>query len=156
MRSRTVASYFVLDPAAGPLLLVDQEVGSRTALQRGLAKCGFEVAGVASGRAALAAVAERPFTFAVVEMRLVDGSGLDLVEQLRQHNQLMRIVVVTGFDSFASVVMALRCGAIDYLPKPTNPDLVANALLGRGTTLVTFPGSRLASIASAGAHSARV
>ena len=89
----------MLDPAAGPLLLVDQEVGSRTALQRGLAKCGFEVAAVASGRAALAAVAERPFTFAVVEMRLGDGSGLDLVEQLRQHNESMRIVVVTGFDS---------------------------------------------------------
>ena len=132
-----------LDPAAGPLLLVDQELGSRTALQRGLAKCGFEVAAVASGRAALAAAAERPFTFAVVEMRLGDGSGLDLVEQLRQHNELMRIVVVTGFDSFASVVMALRCGAIDYLPKPTDPDVVANALLGRGTTLVTVPESPL-------------
>ena len=104
-----------LDPAAGPLLLVDQETGSRTMLQRGLAKYGFEVVTVAGGQAALAAVAERPFTFAVVEMRLGDGSGLDLVEQLRQHNESMRIVVVTGFDSFASVVMALRCGAIDYL-----------------------------------------
>ena len=57
-----------LDPAAGPLLLVDQETGSRTMLERGLAKYGFEVVTVAGGQAALAAVAERPFAFAVVEM----------------------------------------------------------------------------------------
>jgi two-component system response regulator RegA len=132
-----------LEPSGGPLLLVDQEVGSRTALQRGLAKCGFEVAAVASGRAALAAAAEWSFGFAVAEMRLGDGSGLALVEQLLEHNNSMRIVVVTAFDSFASVVIALRAGAVDYLSKPTGPDAVANALLGRGTTLVTVPESPL-------------
>jgi two-component system response regulator RegA len=132
-----------LDPAAGPLLLVDQETGSRTMLERGLAKYGFEVVTVAGGQAALAAVAERPFAFAVVEMRLGDGSGLALVEQLRQHNESMRIVVVTGFDSFASVVIALRSGAIDYLPKPTDPAAVAGALLGLGTILAPVPESPL-------------
>ena len=51
--------------------------------------------------------------------------------------------MVTGFDSFASVVVALRAGAIDYLPKPTDPDRVVDALLGRGTTLVPVPDTPL-------------
>ena len=104
---------------------------------------GFEVTAVVSGRAALTAVAERPFAFAVVEMRLGDGNGLALVEQLRRRDEAMRIVVVTGFDSFASVVMALRAGAVDYLPKPANPDMVVDALLGRGTTLAPVPDTPL-------------
>ena len=122
---------------------MDQEVGSRAALRHALGARGFEVTAVASGRAALAAVAERPFAFAVVEMRLGDGNGLALVEQLRRRNEAMRIVVVTGFDSFASVVMALRAGAVDYLPKPADPDTVVDALLGRGTTLVPVPDTPL-------------
>ena len=132
-----------LAPAARPLLLVDQEVGSRASLRNALAARGFEVTAVAGGRAALAAAAERPFAFAVVEMRLGDGSGLALVEELRRLNEATRIVVVTGFDSFASVVVALRAGAIDYLPKPTDPDRVVDALLGRGTTLVPVPDTPL-------------
>jgi two-component system, response regulator RegA len=132
-----------LAPAARQLLLVDQEVGSRAALRNALAARGFEVTAVAGGRAALAAAAERPFAFAVVEMRLGNGSGLALVEQLRRLNEATRIVVVTGFDSFASVVMALRAGAVDYLPKPTDPDTVVDALLGRGTTLAPVPDTPL-------------
>ena len=125
--------------AAGPLLLVDQEVGSRIMLQRALARRGFKVTAIASARAAVAAAAERPFAFAVVEMRLGDGSGLALVEQLLELNRSIRIVVVTAFDSFASVVVALRSGAVDYLPKPTEPEVVADALLGRNTTSVPVP-----------------
>src|SRR5215208_3515599 len=86
-----------LASASEPLLLVDQEVGSRAALRQALGVRGFEVTAVASGRTALTVVAERSFAFAVVEMRLSDGSGLALVEQLRRRNKAMRIVVVTGF-----------------------------------------------------------
>jgi two-component system response regulator RegA len=132
-----------LAPAARQLLLVDQEVGSRAVLRNTLAARGFEVTAVAGGRAALAATAERPFAFAVVEMRLGDGNGLALVEELRRLNEATRIVVVTAFDSFASVVVALRAGAVDYLPKPTDPDRVMDALLGRGTTLVPVPDTPL-------------
>ena len=132
-----------LTSATRPLLLVDQEVGSRAVLRHALGARGFEVTAVVSGRAALTAVAERPFAFAVVEMRLGDGNGLALVEQLRRRDEAMRIVVVTGFDSFASVVMALRAGAVDYLPKPANPDMVVDALLGRGTTLAPVPDTPL-------------
>ena len=132
-----------LASASEPLLLVDQEIGSRAALRQALGGRGFEVTAVASGRTALTTVAERPFAFAVVEMRLGDGSGLVLVEQLRRRNEAMRIVVVTAFDSFASVVMALRAGAVDYLPKPADPDTVVDALLGRSTTVVPIPDTPL-------------
>jgi two-component system, response regulator RegA len=132
-----------LASASEPLLLVDQEIGSRAALRQALGVRGFEVTAVASGRTALTTVAERPFAFAVVEMRLGDGSGLVLVEQLRRRNEAMRIVVVTAFDSFASVVMALRAGAVDYLPKPADPDTVVDALLGRSTTVVPIPDTPL-------------
>ena len=132
-----------LAPSTGPLLLADQEVGSRTMLRNALATRGFEVVAVASGRAAVAAAAERPFAFAVVEMRLGDGSGLALVEQLCRLNEATQVVVVTGFDSFASVVAALRAGAVDYLPKPADPERVMDALLGRRTTLVPAPDTPL-------------
>ena len=91
----------------------------------------------------MAAAAERPFAFAVVEMRLGDGSGLALVEQLCRLNEATQVVVVTGFDSFASVVAALRAGAVDYLPKPADPERVMDALLGRRTTLVPVPDTPL-------------
>ena len=63
-----------------------------------------------------AAAAERPFAFAVLEMRLGDDSGPAMVEKLYRLNEATQVVVVTGFDSFAPVAGVLRARAVDYLP----------------------------------------
>jgi ActR/RegA family two-component response regulator len=58
--------------------------------------------------------AEQKFAYVVVNLRLGDGHGLELIRQLRQCNARMWIVV-TDIDSFASVILALRAGADDYI-----------------------------------------
>ena len=117
------------------LLLVDHESGTRRSLQQALTAKGFAVTGVGGVKEALAAAEGTSFAYAAVEIRLGDGDGVALVAQLHEFDPAMRIVVVTGFDSFASVIVALRAGAVDYLPKPIQAGEPANALLGR---LFTF------------------
>jgi two-component system response regulator RegA len=121
------------------LLLVDDESGTRQSVQRLLTTKGFAVTGVGTAREALAIAAETPFAYAVVEIRLGDGDGVAVVRHLRKLDRGMRIVVVTGFASFASVIVALRAGAVDYLPKPIQVDELESALLGRQHPLPPVP-----------------
>jgi two-component system response regulator RegA len=132
----------VPDPL-GPLLLVDDEASTRACLQRVLTRRGFAVTSVPSARAALAAAAETPFAYAVVELRLGYDSGLELIEQLHAFQPSMRIAVVTGFDSFASVILALKAGAVDYFAKPVDERALVDALLGRASMPPLVPATPL-------------
>ena len=124
----------------GPLLLVEKSLADRACLQRGLMARGFTVVGVESPPAALTAAAEAAFAYAVLELRLGGGSsGLELIRQLRARHAAMRIAVVTDHDSFATVVLALRAGADDYLAKPVAEAELTDALLGRAPTLPPVP-----------------
>ena len=91
----------------GPLLLVEESLADRARLQRGLTASGFAVVGAGSPSAALAAVEEAEFAYAVLELRLRGGGGLELIRRLRERHAAMRIVVATDHDSFATVVLAL-------------------------------------------------
>ena len=123
----------------GSLLLVDDEASTRAGLQCVLTRRGFAVTSARSTPAALAAAAEAPFAHAVVELRLGHDSGLELIKQLRAFQPSMRIVVVTGFDSFASVVLALKAGAVDYFAKPVDERALVDTLLGRAPLLPRVP-----------------
>lgn len=128
----------------GSLLLVDESPLARARLSRALASRGFTISGATSMAAAREAAAGRGFAHAVLELRLGDGNGLDLVRELRQENPGMRIVVVTAHDCFATVVLARRAGADDYLPKPVSVDGLVDALLGRPVPLPPIPETPLA------------
>jgi two-component system response regulator RegA len=123
----------------GSLLLVDDETSTRAGLQCVLTRRGFAVTSVRSTPAALTAAAQTPFTHAVVELRLGRDSGLELIRQLHTCRPSMRIVVVTGFDSFASVIVALKAGAVDYFAKPVDERALVEALLGRAPLLPPVP-----------------
>lgn len=112
------------------LLVVDDERSSRARLQRSLTLHGFAVTGVGSVSDALEAAARTRFAYAVVEMRLPDGNGLMLLKRLLQVRPELRLVIHTDFDSFASVVLALRHGAVDYLVKPAEIGELVDALRG--------------------------
>ena len=104
-----------------------------------MAKRGFltETAqSVAEGRAKAIA---RPPAYAVVDLRLEDGNGLDVVELLRERRPDCRIVVLTGYGAIATAVAAVKSGAIDYLSKPADANEVTNALLARGEHLPPPP-----------------
>ncbi|HLI10985.1 MAG TPA: ActR/PrrA/RegA family redox response regulator transcription factor [Alphaproteobacteria bacterium] len=121
-------------PAAVPpdedrqLLIVDDDEPLRSRLARAMERRGYRVAtadGVASGIAAARAI---PPAFAVVDLRLGEGSGLDVVKALREVREDVRIVMLTGYGNIATAVAAVKAGAVDYLPKPADADQIEAAL----------------------------
>jgi two-component system, response regulator RegA len=113
------------------LLIVDDDAPLCQRLARAMERRGFVVAtadGVASG---VAAATAHPPAFAVVDLRLGDGSGLEIVSALRGARPGARIVVLTGYGNIATAVAAVKAGALDYLPKPADADAVERALLAR-------------------------
>jgi len=113
------------------LLIVDDDAPLCQRLARAMERRGFVVAtadGVASG---VAAASAHPPAFAVVDLRLGDGSGLEIVTALRERRPGARIVVLTGYGNIATAVAAVKAGALDYLPKPADADAVERALLAR-------------------------
>ena len=111
------------------LLIVDDDVTFRTRLARALAARGFEVIAVGSIAEGKASVSRAP-AYAILDMRLEDGNGLELVSALRKAREDVRIVMLTGYGNIATAVAAVREGAIDYLAKPTDADAIERALLG--------------------------
>ena len=132
------------DPGAliGPdrsLLLVDDDEPFVKRLARAMEKRGF-IAETAESVAAGKIIAQtRPPAFAVVDLRLEDGNGLDVVETLREKRPDCRVVVLTGYGAIATAVAAVKIGAIDYLSKPADADDVMNALLARGEVMPAPP-----------------
>jgi two-component system response regulator RegA len=128
--------------ALGPdrsLLLVDDDVPFLNRLAKAMEKRGFvpETAEtVAAGRAIARA---RPPAYAVIDLRLEDGNGLDVVEALRERRTDARIVVLTGYGAIATAVAAVKMGATDYLSKPADANDITNALLTRGEGLPPPP-----------------
>jgi len=110
-----------------PLLLVDDDAPFRQRLQVTLERRGFTVTGVGSIAEARQQLASKP-AYAVVDMRLDDGNGLDLVAELRAQRPDIRIVVLTGYGNLATAVAAVKAGAVDYLAKPADPEDIINAL----------------------------
>jgi two-component system response regulator RegA len=121
------------------LLLLDDDAPLRTRLGRALESRGFETTLVESVSEALSAVRSRPPAFAVLDMRLEDGSGLRVVEALREARPDAKIVMLTGYGNIATAVAAVKAGAVDYLSKPADADDVAKALLAQGGAAAAPP-----------------
>jgi two-component system response regulator RegA len=124
-----VEALLAADPS---LLLVDDDTAFLSRLERAMTRRGFAVRTASSVEAGLAAVADAPPAFAVVDLRLEDGNGLDVVSALHQKRPDARAVVLTGYGNIATAVTAVKLGATDYLSKPADADDVINALLATG------------------------
>ncbi|MAU53387.1 MAG: two-component system response regulator [Roseovarius sp.] len=129
-----------LDPGEdNSLLLVDDDEAFLKRLAKAMEKRGFavETAGpVAAGRASAMA---RPPAYAVCDLRLEDGNGLDVVETIREKRPDARVVVLTGYGAIATAVAAVKIGATDYLSKPADATDITNALLSDGSELPPPP-----------------
>ncbi len=117
------------------LLLVDDDEAFVKRLAKAMERRGFVPETAESVAAGKAAAQGRPPAYAVVDLRLEDGNGLEVVETLRDRRPDCRIVVLTGYGAIATAVAAVKIGAIDYLSKPADADEVTSALLSRGDTL---------------------
>jgi two-component system, response regulator RegA len=121
------------------LLLVDDDDPFVKRLAKAMEKRGFVPETAESVAAGRAIAASRPPAYAVVDLRLEDGNGLDVVELLRERRPDCRIVVLTGYGAIATAVAAVKIGAIDYLSKPADANDITQALLARGEALPMPP-----------------
>jgi len=121
------------------LLLVDDDEPFLRRLAKAMEKRGFlpETAdSVAAGRAI---ALDHPPAYAVVDLRLGDGNGLDVVEALHAKRPDCRVIVLTGYGAIATAVAAVKIGAIDYLSKPADANEITNALLATGEVHPVVP-----------------
>ncbi|SES77455.1 two-component system, response regulator RegA [Paracoccus homiensis] len=121
------------------LLLVDDDEVFVTRLGRAMEKRGFEVRTALSVAEAQRLLVEKTPAYAVIDLRLEDGNGLDVVEALRDRREDARIVVLTGYGAIATAVAAVKMGATDYLAKPADANEVMAALLSSGEQLPPPP-----------------
>jgi two-component system response regulator RegA len=121
--------------AGRKLLLVDDDAPLRRSMARALERRDFQVLAAEGVAEARALAREHRPEFAVLDMRLTEGSGLDLVRTLRELRPEIRIVIVTGYGNIATAVAAIKAGAVDYLAKPVDADDVVSALLKSGQGL---------------------
>ena len=111
------------------LLIVDDDNPFRERLARAMEKKGFEVFQAEGVQKGIQSVKEKKPAFAVVDLRLNDGNGLEVVKQIQNSNSSSRIIMLTGYGNIPTAVAAIKEGAIDYLAKPADADDVEKALL---------------------------
>jgi CheY-like chemotaxis protein len=113
--------------AAPRVLAVDDEAVVVHSIRKSLSRKGFIVDEAFSGYAALRQVMQRPYDLVLLDMRMPDANGLDLLPRIKKQQPDVPVIVVTGFASIDTAVEAIQRGAADYLPKPFTPDEIASA-----------------------------
>lgn len=121
------------------LLLVDDDEIFVNRLSRAMEKRGFRPHTVLSVADAISHIKAAPPAYAVVDLRLEDGSGLDVVEALHDARKDCRVIILTGYGAIATAVAAVKMGATDYLAKPADANDVTSALLNIGDILPPPP-----------------
>ena len=119
----------VADLADKTLIIVDDDNPLRDRLARALQKKGFIVTQADSVKQGITKAKNSPPAFAVVDLRLGDGNGLEVVKELRRLREDCKIIMLTGYGNIPTTVAAVKAGAIDYIPKPADADDVESALL---------------------------
>lgn len=115
-------------PKPDPILLVDDDPRFRECLASALRDRGMEVQSVADSAAAVQQLERGRFVSAVVDLRLPQSGGLELIPRLLQLQPQLRIVMLTGYASVTTAMKAVRLGAHDYLTKPADADQILDAL----------------------------
>ena len=126
-------------PSERTLLIVEDDHSFLQRLAKALESRGFAVTTAESVADGLQQVERAAPAFAVVDMRLGDGNGLDVISALKRRKPDARGIILTGYGNIATAVNAVKLGAVDYLAKPADADDVVNALLAQGGSKVEPP-----------------
>jgi len=111
------------------LLIVDDDNPFRERLARAMEKKGFKVFQAEGVKRGIESVNNQKPSFAIVDLRLADGSGLEVVKEIQKSNLSSRVIMLTGYGNIPTAVAAIKQGAIDYLAKPADADDIERALL---------------------------
>ena len=133
--TKTADDSELIRPDDMSLLIVDDDEPLRNRLGRAMEKRGFTPHLAAGVKEAAEITRQNPPAFAVVDLRLEDGDGLEVVNTIHQAREDCRVVILTGYGNIATAVAAVKAGALDYLPKPADANDIEKALL-------TNPGER--------------
>ena len=133
------ASPAVLAMPDRSLLLVEDDKAFLERLARAMEARGFVVRTSDSVADGLAQIQRSAPAFAVIDLRLGDGNGLDVVSALKAQRPDARTIVLTGYGNIATAVTAVKLGAVDYLAKPADADDIVNALLATGSAKIEPP-----------------
>lgn len=116
----------------GSLVIVDDDKVLAERMGKAMEKRDFDVTVLTSVADALAWIGENAPDFALIDLRLADGSGLDVVQKIKTTLPDCRIVMMTAYGNIATAVAAVKAGAVDYLTKPADADAIEAALLAEG------------------------
>lgn len=116
-------------PEERSLLIVDDDEPFRTRLAATMERRGFVVTTADSLTSGIAAATANPPAYAVVDLRLGESNGLEVVHRLQDISPDTRVVMLTGYGNIATAVAAVKAGAIDYLAKPVDAERLTAALL---------------------------
>ena len=109
-------------PEDASVLIVDDDEPLRRRLARAMERRGFSPILAGGAKEAIMLAQAQPPAFAVVDLRLGDGDGLDVVNAIHEKREDCRVVILTGYGNIATAVAAVKAGAVDYLPKPADAD----------------------------------
>lgn len=121
------------------LLIVEDDKAFLERLARAMEARGFVVRTSDTVADGLAQIQRSAPAFAVIDLRLGDGNGLDVVSALKAQRPEARTIVLTGYGNIATAVTAVKLGAVDYLAKPADADDIVNALLATGSAKIEPP-----------------
>jgi two-component system response regulator RegA len=126
-------------PGERSLLIVEDDHSFSQRLAKALEQRGFIVTTAGSVAEGLLQVEKAAPAYAVVDMRLDDGNGLDVISALKNRRPDARAIILTGYGNIATAVNAVKLGAVDYLAKPADADDVVAALLAQDNTKIEPP-----------------
>ena len=110
------------------LIIIDDDLPFRERLSRSMEKKGFKVESFGNSKTSVERIKQKNFDYAIVDMRLEDGSGLELIQFIKKNNPKTKSLLLTGYGNIATAVAAIKSGAIDYLPKPAETEQIYQAL----------------------------
>ena len=110
------------------LIIIDDDLPFRNRLSQSMQKKGFNVEAFGDAKNSIERMNQKKFDYAIVDMRLEDGSGLEIIQLMKKINPKTKSLLLTGYGNLATAVAAIKSGAIDYLPKPAEIDQIYNAL----------------------------
>ncbi len=116
-------------PEDRSLIIVDDDRAFLQRMVRAMEQRGFHVRSAFTVMEGIDLVRQSPPAFAVIDLKLEDGNGLDVIAELTRVRPNARIIVLTGYGNIATAVTAVKLGAVDYLAKPADADDVTDALL---------------------------
>ncbi len=110
------------------LIVVDDDLPFRERLSHSMEKKGFNVESFSNSSETINRINDKRFDYAIVDMKLEDGSGLELIKKIKEISPMTKSLLLTGYGNIATAVAAIKSGAIDYLPKPAEIDQIFDAL----------------------------